>query len=70
MRRLSDTEALVRQGINPPGAKLAPENGGSGVGGGRDLGADNVRLNSGSFHRKTDAGCESLATATEICKED
>lgn len=70
-RRLSDTEVLVRAGINRPGVMVAPENGGSGVGGGPDLGADNVRLNSGSFRRNSGAGDESLAAAVGIanCEE-
>lgn len=68
MARLSNTEALTRQGINRPGARVAPENGGSGVGGGPDTGADNIRLNSGSFRRNSGAGDESLACAVGVAK--
>lgn len=71
MSRLSDTEALVRQGINRPGAKLAPENGGSGIGGGQDTGADNCRPSpAGSFRRETGAGDESLRCAVRITNEE
>lgn len=69
MARLNDTEALVKAGINPPGAVVAPLNGGSGIGEGRDLGADNIRTrNSSLFHRETGVGPESGA-CVELNKE-
>lgn len=55
--RLSDTEALVRVGINPPGAKVAPVRMG-------DCGADNVGPQPpGQFRRETGAGAEGLSGA-------
>lgn len=62
-KKLSNTEALVREGINPPGAKPAPFGGNVAY----ERGADNAveRRNSGHFRRETDAGCESIRGVKE-----
>lgn len=62
-KRLSDTEALVREGINPPGAKVAPFGGNVCY----ERGADNAveHRNAGHFRRETDAGGESMHGAKE-----
>lgn len=68
-KRLSDTEALVRRGINPPGPKLAPFGGNLG----HECGADNAvgqGRNSGHYRRETNAGGEGLTNAVGIAKED
>lgn len=55
-KRLSDTEALTRQRINAPGARLAPYSADSADGA--------VSRNSlGQFRRETGAGDSSLSTA-------
>lgn len=60
MTRLSDTEALVRQGIRRPGGQYAPVNNSSG-------GADNVSLQTaGQFRKETGAGPEGMK---EACAE-
>ncbi len=58
--RLSDTEALVREGINPPGPRLAPIQFG-------ERGADNaVGGHGGSrFRRETGAGGEAFKGAKD-----
>lgn len=61
--RLNDTSAVVREGINPPGAKVAPFGGNLAYG----CGAENAveRRNLGQFRRETGAGAEGLGGACE-----
>lgn len=68
-KRLSDTAALVKEGINSPGAKVSPFGGNSC----HEAGADNAVArghNPGRFLRETGAGEESLAGATGELKRD
>lgn len=58
-KRLSDTEALVREGINPPGAKVAPFGGNLA----HERGADSAGRNPGSFRRETGVGSEGFGGA-------
>lgn len=63
-KRLSDTEALQREGINRPGPKLAPFGGDLS----HERGADNAVAegrNAGHFRRETGAGPEGFAGARE-----
>lgn len=63
-KRLNDTEALVKAGINRPGPKIAPFGGNLAV----ERGADNTVQGPqpGRFQRETNAGAEKLSSA---CKE-
>ena len=66
MTRLSDTEALVRQGIQKPGFQTSDEY--------RHPASDSADYavsgpQPGKFQRQTGAGTETLAAATAICKE-
>lgn len=68
-KRLSDTEALVREGINRPGARVAPFGGNSC----HELGADNAVAsgrNPGHFRRETGTGAEGLREAVDCNKKD
>ena len=63
-KRLNDTEALVKAGINRPGCQPAPFGGNLAI----ERGADNAVQGPqpGRFQRETGAGPEGLAGA---CKE-
>ena len=56
MSRLSDTDAIVSVGINPPRCKPAPFGGDAG----HERGADNVtpQVRGKQFVRETNVGCE------------
>lgn len=68
MGRLSDTEALARQTINRPGAKIPPFGGNDSM----ERGADNAVAggrNPGQFQRESNAGAEGLSGACKVLKE-